>query len=151
MQNIPEVKLGIIAVSRDCFPITLSEARRKAIKAAYKGEMYECPVTVENEKDMLKAVEDVNAAGCNALVVFLGNFGPETPETLIAKYFDGVNDGLVSEKSFPWGEKYIFLTTEGDRGISHGDMVDLNRENIKGFDVREFYVQLVHDLKVKGF
>ena len=89
MQNIPEVKLGIIAVSRDCFPITLSEARRKAIKAAYKGEMYECPVTVENEKDMLKAVEDVNAAGCNALVVFLGNFGPETPETLIAKYFDG--------------------------------------------------------------
>ena len=31
----------------------------------------------------------VKAAGCNALTVFLGNFGPETPETLIAKYFDG--------------------------------------------------------------
>ena len=44
---------------------------------------------VENEKDMLKAVEEAKAAGCNALVVFLGNFGPETPETLIAKYFDG--------------------------------------------------------------
>ena len=28
-------------------------------------------------------------AGCNALTVFLGNFGPETPETLIAKFFDG--------------------------------------------------------------
>ena len=51
--------------------------------------MYECPVTVENENDMLKAVADVKAAECNALVVFLGNFGPETPETLIAKYFDG--------------------------------------------------------------
>ena len=89
MQNIPEVKLGIIAVSRDCFPIGLSIQRRQAIKAAYTGELYECPVTVENEKDMLKAVEDVTAAGCNALVVFLGNFGPETPETLIAKYFDG--------------------------------------------------------------
>ena len=38
---------------------------------------------------MRKAVADVNAAGCNALVVFLGNFGPETPETLIARYFDG--------------------------------------------------------------
>ena len=87
--NIPQVKLGIVAVSRDCFPIALSEKRRAAIKAAYKGELYECPVTVENELDMLKAVEDVNKQGCNALVVFLGNFGPETPETLIAKEFDG--------------------------------------------------------------
>ena len=89
MQNIPVVKLGIVAVSRDCFPIGLSIARREAIMKAYKGELYECPVTVENELDMLKAVEDVNKAGCNALVVFLGNFGPETPETLIAKNFDG--------------------------------------------------------------
>ena len=89
MTNIPEVKLGMIAVSRDCFVIALSERRRAAIKVAYKGDLYECPVTVENENDMLKAVEDVKAAGCNALVVFLGNFGPETPETLFAKYFDG--------------------------------------------------------------
>ncbi|MDD6041728.1 MAG: fucose isomerase [Clostridia bacterium] len=88
-QNIPDVKLGIIAVSRDCFPIALSEMRRANIVKAYRDELYECPVTVENEKDMLKAVADVNAAGCNALVVFLGNFGPETPETLIAKNFDG--------------------------------------------------------------
>ena len=89
MQNIPVVRLGIIAVSRDCFVISLSESRRAAIKAAYKGELYECPVTVESEADMLKAVADVQAAGCNALVMFLGNFGPETPETLIAKHFDG--------------------------------------------------------------
>jgi len=88
-QNIPDVKLGIIAVSRDCFPIALSEMRRANIVKAYKDEIYECPVTVENEKDMLKAVTDVKAAECNALVVFLGNFGPETPETLIAKHFDG--------------------------------------------------------------
>ena len=87
--NIPEVKPGIIAVSRDCFPIDLSIRRRKAIVNAYAGELYECPVTVENEKDMLSAVADVKAAGCNALIVFLGNFGPETPETLIAKYFHG--------------------------------------------------------------
>ena len=89
MENIPEVKLGIIAVSRDCFPIGLSVARREAVTKAYKGELYECRVTVENEKDMLAAVDDVKLAGCNALVVFLGNFGPETPETLIAKNFDG--------------------------------------------------------------
>ena len=89
MKNIPDVKLGIIAVSRDCFPIGLSVKRREAIVKAYKGELYECTVTVENEKDMLAAVADVKTAGCNALVVFLGNFGPETPETLIAKNFDG--------------------------------------------------------------
>ena len=88
-QNIPDVKLGLVAVSRDCFPIELSIRRRQAIKAAYGEDLYESPVTVENELDMQKAVADVKAAGCNALVVFLGNFGPETPETLLAKYFDG--------------------------------------------------------------
>ena len=87
--NIPEVKLGIIAVSRDCFPIALSTSRREAIVKAYGGDLYNCTITVENEKDALAALEDVNAAGCNALVVFLGNFGPETPETLIAQKFDG--------------------------------------------------------------
>ena len=89
ISNIPEVKTGIIAVSRDCFVISLSERRRAAIREACSCDLYECPVTVENEKDMLQAVEDVRKAGCNALVVFLGNFGPETPETLIAEYFDG--------------------------------------------------------------
>src|SRR5699024_1824339 len=92
MINIPVVKLGIIAVSRDCFPIQLSEKRRGAIVEACKAknlDVYECKTTVENELDMLKAVEEVKAAGCNALTVFLGNFGPETPETLIAKNFDG--------------------------------------------------------------
>ena len=87
--NVPEVKLGIIAVSRDCFPISLSKARREAVVKAYGKGLYECPVTVENETDALKALEDVSKAGCNALVVFLGNFGPETPETLIARKFDG--------------------------------------------------------------
>lgn len=88
MQNIPSVKLGLISVSRDCFPISLSETRRGAVAKAY-GDIYECKVTVENEVDMLKAVEDVTKAGVNALVVFLGNFGPETPEVMLAQRFDG--------------------------------------------------------------
>ena len=79
----------IIAVSRDCFPITLSTQRRENIVKAYQGDIYNCPTTVENEQDMLRAVAEVKEAECNALVVFLGNFGPETPETLIAKHFDG--------------------------------------------------------------
>ena len=92
LTNIPTVKLGIIAVSRDCFIISLSERRRAAVAeaCAKRGlDVYECKTTVENERDMLKAVEEVKAAGCNALCVFLGNFGPETPETLVARYFDG--------------------------------------------------------------
>ena len=89
LSNMPELKLGIVAVSRDCFPMTLSESRRKAVVEAYKGEIYECPTVVESEKDMQKALAEVNEAGCDALVVYLGNFGPETAETLLVKYFDG--------------------------------------------------------------
>ncbi len=68
----------------------------------------------------------------------------------MVKYFDGPNDGLVSEPAFKYGEKYTLLTPTGLRGISHGDMIDLNRENIKGFDVREFYVKLVSEFKDRG-
>lgn len=88
MKNIPEAKLGIISVSRDCFPVTLSQARRAAVVKSCKN-IYECKVTVENELDMIKAAEDVKKAGVNALVVFLGNFGPETPEVMLAQNFDG--------------------------------------------------------------
>ena len=92
MNNMPEVKLGIVAVSRDCFPMTLSENRRKAVVKAYRGlggEIYECPTVVESEVHMQKALQEVNENGCNALVVYLGNFGPESSETLLAKYFNG--------------------------------------------------------------
>jgi len=92
MTNIPEVKLGIIAVSRDCFPMTLSEKRRKAVVAACTKKglgIFEAKTVVENETDAQKAVDEVKKAGCNSLVVFLGNFGPETPETLIARWFEG--------------------------------------------------------------
>lgn len=87
--NIPSVKPGIIAVSRDCFPIALSEMRRANIVKAFGEGLYECPVTVENEADVSRAIADAEAHGVNALVVFLGNFGPETPETLLVKKFKG--------------------------------------------------------------
>lgn len=92
MFNIPEVKLGIVAVSRDCFPVRLSEARRKAVVAACKAgkiNIFEAQTAVESEKDVLKALEELKNAGVNALVVYLGNFGPEGPETLLAKKFAG--------------------------------------------------------------
>ena len=95
MNNIPQVKVGIVAVSRDCFPESLSVNRRKALIDAYTKkfgatEIYECPVCiVESEIHMVQALEDIKKAGCNALCVYLGNFGPEISETLLAKHFDG--------------------------------------------------------------
>ena len=95
MNNIPVVKVGIVAVSRDCFPESLSVNRRRALVEAYKKryeaeDIYECPICiVESEIHMLQALEDIKKSGCNALCVYLGNFGPEISETLLAKYFDG--------------------------------------------------------------
>ncbi len=94
-ENLPKVKAGIVAVSRDCFPESLSVDRRKALVKAYeekygKEDIYECPICiVESEIHMVQALEDVKQAGCNAIVVYLGNFGPEISETLLAKHFDG--------------------------------------------------------------
>lgn len=95
MSNAPKVKIGIVAVSRDCFPESLSVNRRKALVDAYKAkynadDIYECPVCiVESEIHMVQALEDVKKAGCNALCIYLGNFGPEISETLLAKHFEG--------------------------------------------------------------
>lgn len=95
MKNMPDIKIGVVAVSRDCFPESLSINRRKALINAYiskygEEHIYECPICiVESELHMVQALEDVKAAGCNGLVVYLGNFGPEIAETLLAKHFDG--------------------------------------------------------------
>ena len=124
----------------------------------------------DTDPDFLAAVKDLTASAC-------AGFNESTPDSPavfyqwvgsvqkkaasgkfplnftypIVKLFDGRNDGLVGETSFAWGEKYAFLDMDLPRGISHADMIDLNRENISGFDVREFYVQLVADLKRRGF
>ena len=95
MNNLPVVKLGIVAVSRDCFPESLSVNRREALVKAYTdkygaADIYECPICiVESEIHMVQALEDIKKAGCNALCVYLGNFGPEISETLLAKHFEG--------------------------------------------------------------
>lgn len=119
--------------------------------------------------DFMEAVTDLTASACrqrNEVVkdmpgVFYQSIGsklnvasggrfPLNFSHHLVKRFDGANDGLVGEKSFPWGERFQFLTVKGKRGISHGDMIDLNRENFDGFDVREFFVQVVADLKQRG-
>lgn len=123
----------------------------------------------EPNADFLAAVSDLTVAGCQLLGtemsipegVYCQSVGSVMPKAAsgkfplnftyhLAKHFSGENDGLVSEDSFGWGEKYVLLRPFTKEGISHGDIIDLNRVNIKGFDVREFYVSLVSDLKNRG-
>jgi len=92
MKNMPTIKTGIVAVSRDCFPSTLSEKRRTAVVAALNEKgiaITEVSIVVENENHVMEALAELKKAGCNALVVYLGNFGPEGPETLLAQKFCG--------------------------------------------------------------
>ncbi|MEY8412564.1 triacylglycerol lipase [Lachnospiraceae bacterium 62-26] len=124
----------------------------------------------DEDPDFIAAVTDLTASACkefnqtvpdkpgvyyqsvgSKLNTASGGRFPLNFSHQLVKYFDGANDGLVAESSFPWGQDYTFLTTSGRRGISHGDMIDLNRENIRDFDVREYYVGLVNGLKEKGF
>ena len=125
----------------------------------------------DHDPDFLAAVYDLTSENCkkrNEVVhddpnVYYQSVGSVLQEASkgqfplnftyrLVKYFDGENDGLVGEKSFKWGASFEMLrNTNPKRGISHGDVIDLNRENIKGFDIREFYVQLVSGLREKGF
>jgi len=92
MKNVPKVNLGIVAVSRDCFPVELSRQRRnKVVKEcrAKKIPLAVIETIVENEKDALKVVEEIRQKNVNALVIYLGNFGPEGPTTLLAQKFGG--------------------------------------------------------------
>ncbi len=90
MENIPQVKAGIVAVSRDCFPIELSRSRRKeVVKAcsARKIQVTEIETVIENENDVAKALSELRSKAVNALVIYLGNFGPEGPASMLAQKF----------------------------------------------------------------
>ncbi len=92
MKNIPQVKLGVVAVSRDCFPVELSKKRRAAVVAACAKKniaVTEIQTVIENEKDALKALAEIQENDVNAIVVYLGNFGPEGPTTLLMQKFAG--------------------------------------------------------------
>ena len=134
--NMPEVKIAVVAVSRDCFPESLSAGRRKALVDAYikkygSETIYECPICiVESEIHMVQALEDIKKAGCNALCVYLGNFGPEIAETLLARHFDGPKMFVAA------AEETGSSLTQG-RGDAYCGMLNasynLNLRNVKAY------------------
>lgn len=145
----------------------IPEETQKKLASVYNSTLLRLG---DENPDFMAAVRDLTAAGCRELNehmedpqdIFCQSVGsiqnkatsgrfPLNFTQPMVKYFDGPNDGLVSETSFKWGENYQLLSVSGRRGISHGDIIDLNRENIEEFDVREFFVHLVADIKQRGF
>jgi len=123
----------------------------------------------DNAPDFLAGVRDLTASSCKVFnekvkdspgVYYQSSMSKMDSVTsagfplnigyLLVKKHEGDNDGLVSVSSAVWGN-YLGLFTAGKKGISHGDMIDLTRKNIKGFDVSEFYVQIIAKLKDMGF
>lgn len=140
---------------------------QKSVARKYNAALKKCGDTNPN---FLAAVQDLTASACarrnetltDQSAIYYQSAGsimncassgrfPLNMAYPLVRHFDGANDGLVSLESAVWGEHFTRLAVPDGRGISHGDMIDLNRENIPGFDVREFYVNLVHELKEKGF
>ena len=150
----------------DCLLTKLSLEIKNRVAAAYNRTLKKLG---DSNPDFLSAVTQLTATYCAEFNrqnpqpegVYCQSVGSVLPKARggkfplnfshhIVSYYDGENDGLAGERSFPWGEKYICLRPQTGRGISHGDMIDLNRQNFDGFDVREFYVKLVRDLKDRG-
>jgi len=92
MKNVPQIKMGVVAVSRDCFPLELSKKRREnVISSCNKNNIpvIEIETIIENEKDVIIALKEIDQKGVNALTIYLGNFGPEGPTSLLAQKFGG--------------------------------------------------------------
>ncbi len=92
MKNIPVIKMGLVAVSRDCFPKELALKRRINLAEACRKKnimLTEINTVIENETDVLKTLDEIRQKDINSLVIYLGNFGPEGPNTMLAEKFGG--------------------------------------------------------------
>lgn len=147
LEKIPEKQKNQVAAKYNAAATLLGDKNPDFLAAVYDLTHEKCATFNDEVKDAAGVF--YQSVGSKINRILSGRF-PLNLSYCLVQMFDGNNDGLVGEESFPWGEKYEFLTTPDSRGISHGDVIDLNRENRKHFDVREFYVQLVADLKKRG-
>lgn len=137
VENIPKVKLGVVGVSRDCFPIEITRRRMAALlpEIAKAGvDAHACGVIIESENDVPKALAELAENGVNALFVYLGNFGPEIPTTILMQRFPGpcmVAGAAEEDKA---------VLTAGDRGDALCGLLS-NSFSLLMRDVRAFVPQ----------
>ena len=91
----PEVNIALVSASRNCFPRELSKTRTDKLLAQCKKRGMslfvpegDCSI-IESKDHALEAARQVQAAGCDAAVLFLGNFSPEIEDAFFVKQFGG--------------------------------------------------------------
>jgi len=91
----PDVKIGFVSASRNCFPRSLSQERSDRILAEVEKRGLSLVVPqgesfiIESRAHALEAAKQLNAASCDAAVLYLGNFSPEIEDAGFVKAFDG--------------------------------------------------------------
>src|SRR5260370_10498067 len=91
----PEIKLGLVSASRNCFPRSLSEERTvRLIESCNHAGINlfvpqgECRI-IETKDHASEAATQFKQAGCDAVVYYLGNFSPEIEDAFFVKAYDG--------------------------------------------------------------
>ncbi|MCF0125001.1 MAG: triacylglycerol lipase [Clostridia bacterium] len=148
LEKIPDDIEKGIAATYNATMKALGDTNPSFLDAVYDITFENCEKFNEEALDSEKVV--YYSVGTEMKGPSGGTFPLNFTSKIISR-FDGPNDGLVGEKSFQWGDYYECIVPKGHRGISHGDIIDLTGENIDGFDVREYYVQLVARLKNNGY
>jgi len=91
----PDITLGLVSASRNCFPRALSEERTERLLQAASAAginlvtpQGECRI-IETKTHAREAAAQLRKAGVDAVVFFLGNFSPEIEDAVFLKEFDG--------------------------------------------------------------
>lgn len=94
-QFSPDIKLGLVSASRNCFPRALSQERTDRLLGKLKEADIEVTVPdgecaiIESKDHAVDAAKQLHKAGCDAAVLFLGNFSPEIEDAWFVKNFCG--------------------------------------------------------------
>jgi L-fucose isomerase-like protein len=91
----PDVKLGLVSASRNCFPRALSDERTtRLLEGCHKAGIDpvvphgNCRI-IETKDHAREAARQLNAAGCDAVVYYLGNFSPEIEDGFFVRLYEG--------------------------------------------------------------
>jgi len=91
----PDINLGLVSASRNCFPRALSDERTQRLLEGCRTAGITVTVPegdcriIETRDHAAEAARQLKAAGCDAVVYFLGNFSPEIEDAFFVKLYDG--------------------------------------------------------------